>query len=121
ISAYNASAPVTASTTAPIATQAIPGCEVKKSTPYVGDSPWRTLGCATTWTSPAAAIASSHTAVTGPNNLPTRPVPKRWAANSPVKITAATGSTTCPRLGAATLRPSTADNTLIAGVITESP
>ena len=32
-----------------------------------------------------------------------------------------TGNTRCPRLGSATFRPSTADNTEMAGVITLSP
>ena len=36
-------------------------------------------------------------------------------------MTAATGTTTWASLGAATCRPSTADSTLIAGVISESP
>jgi hypothetical protein len=59
--------------------------------------------------------------VTGPNSLPTRPVPNRWAAKSTVRMTAAMGRTTWLRFGAATSSPSTADRTLIAGVMTESP
>jgi hypothetical protein len=59
--------------------------------------------------------------VIGPNNRPTLPVPNRCAAKSRVRMTAATGSTTWLSCGAATSSPSTAESTLIAGVITESP
>ena len=83
--------------------------------------PFRTPGCATIPVIPAAASAANHRSMTGPKSAPTRPVPKRWTANSRVRITAAAGTTTCPSAGAATRTPSTADSTLIAGVISESP
>ena len=63
----------------------------------------------------------NHTSITGPNSLPTTPVPKRWMKNSPVSTAIAIGSTSEDRLGTATFRPSTAESTEIAGVIMLSP
>ena len=63
----------------------------------------------------------NHTAITGPNRLPTTPVPKRWIANSAVSTAIVIGSTSDARLGTATFSPSTADSTEIAGVIMLSP
>ena len=80
-----------------------------------------TSGCTTIWLSPAAAIAANHSTVMGPKSLPTLPVPKRCAAKRQHRMTAATGTTTWASPGAATCRPSTADSTLMAGVISESP
>jgi hypothetical protein len=59
--------------------------------------------------------------VTGPKNLPMPPVPKRCTANSPVSTTSVIGITTWCSCGAATSRPSTAESTEIAGVMTPSP
>ena len=120
-SAHSASAPVTTRTTAPVATRAMRGCPPTKASAYVGESPSSMPGCTTTSRSPARARAANHTSVTGPNSDPARPVPKRWAANSRVRTTAATGTTTWPRDGAATPRPSTAESTLMAKVMIGSP
>ena len=57
----------------------------------------------------------------GPNRLATPAVPRRCAANNPIRITMVNGTTKCPNAGLASLRPSTAESTEIAGVITESP
>ena len=70
---------------------------------------------------PITASTVNHTAITGPNSLPTTPVPKRWIANSAVSTAIAIGSTSEARLGTATFRPSTAESTEIAGVIMLSP
>ena len=59
--------------------------------------------------------------MTGPNSRPTAPVPKRWMANSTVRIASAIGTTSESSDGATTSRPSTADSTEIAGVIMPSP
>jgi hypothetical protein len=48
-------------------------------------------------------------------------VPKRWIANSALSTATAIGSTIECRLGTATLTPSTAESTEIAGVIAPSP
>ena len=63
----------------------------------------------------------NQTRVMGPKNLPMPPVPKRCTANRPVSTTRVSGMTQACRAGAATSRPSTADSTEIAGVITPSP
>ena len=63
----------------------------------------------------------NQTAITGPKRRPTTPVPKRWAANSTVRITSATGTTSECSEGATTSIPSTADSTEMAGVIIPSP
>ena len=76
------------------------------------------------WTrrlAPAAASVRNQTIITGPNSRPTTCVPNRWIANSPVRTARAIGSTIELRLGAATLTPSTADSTEMAGVIMPSP
>src|SRR5215210_6377674 len=49
---------------------------------------------------PASASTANQTIMIGPNRLPTRPVPKRWAANSTPRITVAMGSTRCASGGA---------------------
>jgi hypothetical protein len=63
----------------------------------------------------------NQTSVIGPNSLPMPPVPKRCIANSPVSTTSVSGMTHSCSRGAATSRPSTADSTEIAGVMTPSP
>ena len=93
MSAYSASAPVMTSTTAPIAMKVIAGCAKTNDTAYVGDRPRTTLGSFAIWATPTAASATNHSRVIGPNSAPTRPVPNRWAANSPARITAAIGTT----------------------------
>ena len=70
---------------------------------------------------PRAARTTNQTAITGPNSRPTRSVPWRWNRNSAVSTTSVIGTTQVSRPGAATLRPSTAESTEIAGVITPSP
>ncbi len=70
---------------------------------------------------PATAITTNHRSITGPNRLPTLPVPNRWTKNSSTRITAAIGTIRCSTDGAAVDRPSTAESTETAGVITESP
>ena len=71
--------------------------------------------------SPSKISTMNHTSVIGPKNLPMPPVPKRCTANSPVSTTSVIGMTKLCSCGAATSRPSTADSTEIAGVITPSP
>ena len=57
----------------------------------------------------------------GPNTRPTLPVPRDCAANSRRITTTLIGSTYCFSSGAEISRPSTADSTEIAGVMTPSP
>ena len=74
-----------------------------------------------TWARPPTARTVNPSAITGPNSRPTASVPNRWIANSPVNTTSAIGTTQDSSPGVATLSPSTADNTEIAGVIIPSP
>ena len=57
----------------------------------------------------------------GPNARPIAAVPKRWTTNRPTRITTASGMTNGFRAVVATLTPSSALNTEIAGVMTPSP
>ncbi len=66
-------------------------------------------------------MTRNQTSITGPNSLPTRSVPWRWNRNSAVRTTSVIGTTQVCSAGAATLRPSTAPSTEIAGVMTPSP
>src|ERR1700676_4920729 len=59
--------------------------------------------------------------MTGPKADATRAVPLLWTENSTTRMTTVSGTTKCSSAGAASLRPSTADRTEIAGVIVESP
>ena len=65
--------------------------------------------------------ARTTRAITGPNRRPTAPVPKRWIANSTVRIASAIGTTSESSDGDTTSSPSTAESTEIAGVIMPSP
>ena len=56
----------------------------------------------------------------GPNMPPTRAVPRRWNMNSAVMITTVTGTTALSNSGFKISRPSTAESTEIAGVISAS-
>jgi hypothetical protein len=69
----------------------------------------------------AGKTRSSQTRIIGPNSRPTAPVPSRCSRNRPTMITAVTGTTSPATDGAATLTPSIAERTEIAGVITLSP
>ena len=57
----------------------------------------------------------------GPNIAATLAVPRLWAANKAIRMMTVSGTTKSLNAGLASLSPSTADNTEIAGVITESP
>ena len=72
-------------------------------------------------TRPSTASTPNHSSVIGPKKRPTTPVPKRWAANSTVRMTSVSGTTKRCSPGSTTSSPSTADSTEMAGVITPSP
>ena len=73
------------------------------------------------WYRPKAAMAINQTMVIGPKNWPMPPVPRFCTANKHNKITRVKGMTAFLNVGDTTSKPSTADNTEIAGVITPSP
>ena len=70
---------------------------------------------------PNAPIAVNQMPITGPNSRPTAPVPSRCSRNRPTMIAAVIGTTRSDTDGAATLTPSIADSTEMAGVIMLSP
>ena len=70
---------------------------------------------------PSTANAPNHSSMTGPNSLPMLPVPWRWMKNSPVSTPMVMGMMNCSKAGVATLMPSTAESTEIAGVMSASP
>ena len=57
----------------------------------------------------------------GPNSRPTRCVPCRWIAKTPIRMTTVIGTTYGSKSGVATFSPSTAPSTEMAGVIMPSP
>ena len=70
---------------------------------------------------PAAAIARKNNTMTGPKNAATIAVPRRCTANNAIRISTVIGTTYSPKAGVTSLRPSTAERTEIAGVMTLSP
>jgi hypothetical protein len=72
-------------------------------------------------TVPSTARAANHSNVIGPNNLPMLPVPRRWMKNNPVSTPMVTGRMNFSNAGVMTLRPSTAESTEMAGVMSASP
>ncbi|GAB1461225.1 hypothetical protein MASR2M50_30000 [Thauera sp.] len=70
---------------------------------------------------PSAPSTANQTTMTGPKKSPTTPVPRRWIANSTVRMSTVTGTTQASSPGATMPIPSTADSTEIAGVIMLSP
>ena len=121
MSAYSASAPVIASTTAASEKNAIEKWPPRKPSAYVGESAFRISGWSAMPEMPQAPIARNQTIITGPNSRPTAAVPSRWVANRTTMITAVIGTIRCPSDGSTTLSPSTAESTEIAGVIMLSP
>ncbi|MNJ59554.1 hypothetical protein D3C77_552450 [compost metagenome] len=75
MSAYKASAPVSASTTAPSSTKLISGNSTTKRRPHMGFKAASTSGVCQICQPPKAASVPNHTSITGPNSLPIKPVP----------------------------------------------
>ena len=70
---------------------------------------------------PAIAIETNQTTMMGPNMAATFAVPRLCAANSAIRMMTVSGTTNSVKAGLASLSPSTAESTEIAGVMTESP
>ena len=70
---------------------------------------------------PRMPMTTNQMTMTGPNTAPTCPVPQRCAANNPISVTIVSGMMKCSNAGVATLIPSIALNTEMAGVIMPSP
>ena len=87
----------------------------------MGESAFRITGWAAIPRTPITPIAANQTAMTGPNRRPTAAVPSRWTRNRQTMIAAVIGTTRSAREGLATLTPSMAESTEMAGVIMLSP
>ena len=96
-------------------------CSAKKFAAHHGLTACSTSGSCRIFITPSTASARNHTTITGPNTLPTRAVPKRWVANSATSTSTVIGTIHACMRGATTSRPSIADSTVTAGVITPSP
>ena len=70
---------------------------------------------------PSTAITTNQTSMMGPNARPIFSVPNCCVVNNTTRISTAMGMTYGLKLSVATLTPSIALNTEIAGVITPSP
>ena len=88
---------------------------------YVGSSARKISGSRTIWLTPSAARVTNQTIMTGPKNLPTASVPFCWMKNSAVMTIAPMGTTYSVSPSCTVSRPSMADMTEIAGVMTLSP
>ena len=66
-------------------------------------------------------MAMNQSAVIGPKKAATLAVPRDCTANSATRITTVSGTMKGSKAGVTTLRPSIADSTDSAGVITASP
>ena len=121
MSAYNASAPVTASTTEPRMKMPCQPWFMKNSTPYHGFTALRIDGSFAISSPPKSAMLPNHSSITGPNTRPIFVVPPRWNRKRMKSTTTLIGTTRCRSAGVATSMPSTAPSTDTAGVMTPSP
>ena len=69
----------------------------------------------------STAIDTNQSTVMGPKNLPMPPVPRFCTKNRANSTSRVMGTTYCLKAGETTSRPSTADSTEMAGVMTPSP
>ena len=93
----------------------------RKLSPCTGLSAARIAGFATISTAPATAITMNQRIMIGAKKVATRAVPRDCTANSATRITTVSGSTYGPNAAVATSRPSTAESTDSAGVISVEP
>ena len=121
MSAYSASAPVTARTTAPSTMNEAAPWLLRKPKAWTGFRAASTSGACAIPCMPLDASAMNHVSMIGPNSLPTAAVPLASNANSATSTTTAIGTTYGLKARVPTSRPSTADSTEIAGVSTASP
>ena len=90
-------------------------------TPSKGLRAWKTRKSSTIWINPPIARAMNQTSVSGPKKRATFSVPRDCTENRTTRMAIVIGRTTASICGATSLRPSTADSTEMAGVITASP
>ena len=70
---------------------------------------------------PMAAMTMNHSTMIGPKNLPMPAVPRFCTQNSTNRMASVSGITALRNAGETTSSPSTADSTVMAGVMTPSP
>ena len=121
MSAYSASAPVSARKTPPRMTRLAQPCRARKPSPSSGLIAASTAGWPATLIAPSTAMNANQSSMTGPNRRPIDATPNGCAANSVARITTAVGSTQGLTTAVITSVPSIALSTEIAGVITPSP
>ena len=123
MSAYSASPPVTTRKMLPRARNALPGARAKKWTMLIGFIAPSTDGVVRgSGADPRTPRTANHTTITGPNTLPTAPVPRRWTSEEADEDHARRwGSRSSRTPTDATSKPSTALSTEIAGVMSPSP
>ena len=80
-----------------------------------------TRGSSIRWVTPPAASARNQISVMGPKSCATLAVPLDCTLNSPTRMASVIGRTAYSSCGAISFRPSTADSTEMAGVMTASP
>ena len=97
-----------------------PGWVANSLIAYHGFTAASTPGAWAISIAPSTASVANHRIITGPNNRPTRSVPRRWIANNATITPSVTGNTALWNCGSRISRPSTALNTEIAGVINAS-
>ncbi len=121
MSAYSASAPVSASTSEPRATKVSQGATPMKRKAHRGLTACSTWGNWRMRQPPSTPRVRNHSSMTGPKSRPTVPVPRAWTMNRATSTITETGTTHGSRVCETTPMPSTAESTEIAGVIMLSP
>jgi len=96
-------------------------CAAMKLTPNHGLSAVSTAGLSWMCSRPPPASARNQTTVSGPKKRATRAVPCDCTLKSPTMMTSAIGMTQCSNTGDTSRKPSTAESTEMAGVMTASP
>ncbi len=112
---------MSAKNTAPITTNETLGSAIKNCAASAGLIAFRMAGESQMLAAPNPPMTTNQTTMTGPNSLPMLPVPYCWIMNNPTSTAIVAGTMKCSNPGAASFRPSIADNTEIAGVMTPSP
>ena len=121
MSAYSASAPVSASTTAPSDRKAMRPLSNRNATACSGLTAARMPGDLMMLITPIQASATNHITMMGAKKRPMPAVPCDCTEYSATSTAIVSHTTYGLKAGVATSRPSIADSTEMAGVITLSP
>jgi hypothetical protein len=102
-------------------TNVVPGFSHMNRRAWCGLIAQRISGFPAMCTTPSNASTANQISVIGPKNFPIPPVPRFCTKNSTNKMIRVSGITAFLKLGEITSKPSTADKTEMAGVMTPSP